>query len=147
MKRLLTRRLLLERKGQAVVEFALILPVFVLLVFGALEFGRAYYTLHLLTNAAREAARVGSLPGRDEDDVNAVVGDFLGAVSLQGSGNTAVVVKDTSGVERSGGLADAVEGDRVYVTISYDFEVLTGSLLPGFAGTVQLQGACAFRHE
>jgi Flp pilus assembly protein TadG len=136
-----------RRKGQAVVEFALVLPVFVLLVFGALEFGRAYFDLHLLTSAAREGARVGSLPNQLEADVQGRVDEFLNGVSLSGSWSTTITVEDQSGVERTGGLAEAVEGDIVYVTVSYDFQVVVGSLLPNFSGTVPLRGRCAFRRE
>jgi Flp pilus assembly protein TadG len=129
-----------------VVEFALVLPVFILLVFGAIEFGRAYYDLHLLTNAAREGARRGSLPNQLEADVTDAVEDFLVNVGLGGTWGTTVTTTDAEGTERAS-LADAQEGDQVSVTVSYDFEVLTGALLPGFSGTVQLRGRCAFRHE
>lgn len=43
-----------RKKGQALVEFALGLPLLVLLVFGVLDFGRAFQTKIVLTNAARE---------------------------------------------------------------------------------------------
>jgi Flp pilus assembly protein TadG len=136
-----------DRKGQAVVEFALVLPVFLLLVFGAIEFGRAYYDLHLLTNAAREGARVGSLPDRLESDVQAAVTGFLHDVGLSSGCTTATSVTDPAGAARAGGLVNAVEGDRVRVTVSYSFHVLSGRILPGFTGTVQLRGRCVFRHE
>jgi len=42
--------------GQGLVEFALILPIFLLLVIGALDFGMAFYTKVVLTNSAREGA-------------------------------------------------------------------------------------------
>jgi len=42
--------------AQALVELALILPILLLLVIGALEFGRMFYTKIILTNAAREGA-------------------------------------------------------------------------------------------
>jgi Flp pilus assembly protein TadG len=45
-----------DRKGQALVEFALALPLVLLLVLGVLEFGRAFQTKIVLTNAAREGA-------------------------------------------------------------------------------------------
>lgn len=136
-----------KRKGQAVVEFALVLPVFILLLLGAVEFGRAYLDLHLLTNAAREGARVGSLPGSNELDVQSSVNTFLQNADLSGSWSTSVVVKDPDGTTRSGGLSDAQEGDRVYVTVSYNFEVLSGSVIPGWSGTVTLNSNCVFRHE
>ena len=46
-------------EGQALIEFALILPLFLLLLFGMIDFGRAYSASVTLTNAAREGARFG----------------------------------------------------------------------------------------
>ena len=135
-----------RRAGQAVVEFALILPVFLLMLFGAIEFGRAYYTVHLLTNAAREGARTGALPDKVESDVQGAVNDFLNGAALSGSWTTTAVAQDSEGTARAG-LVDSLEGDRVYVTVAHNFSVLSGSLLPGFSGTVQLRGRCVFRRE
>lgn len=129
------------------VEFALVLPVFILLLLGAVEFGRAYLDLHLLTNAAREGARAGSLPGATETDVQNTVDNFLDETALSGGWSTTITVEDSDGNTRSGGLSDAQEGDRVYVSISYDFEVLSGSVIPGWSGTVTLSSDCVFRHE
>ena len=47
-----------HRQGQGLVEFALLLPILVLVVFGVLELGRAFFALIAITNAAREGARV-----------------------------------------------------------------------------------------
>ena len=44
--------------GQALVEFAMIVPLLVLLLFALVDFGRAFYTWLVVTNAAREGARV-----------------------------------------------------------------------------------------
>ena len=46
-------------RGQALVEFALILPIFILLLLGIFDFGRAIYGNNTISNAAREAVRVG----------------------------------------------------------------------------------------
>lgn len=48
-------------RGAAVVEFALIVPVLLLLVFGITQFGRAYYLQTTISGAARESARVMAL--------------------------------------------------------------------------------------
>jgi Flp pilus assembly protein TadG len=45
-------------KGQSMVEFALILPLFVLFIIGIFELGRAFFAYIAITNAAREGARV-----------------------------------------------------------------------------------------
>jgi Flp pilus assembly protein TadG len=50
-----------DERGAALVEFALILPVLVLFVFGIIEFGRAYSARIQLTAAVREGARAGAL--------------------------------------------------------------------------------------
>jgi hypothetical protein len=47
-----------ERRGQALVEFALVIPIFLLVIFGILDLGRAVYAYSTLNNAAREGARV-----------------------------------------------------------------------------------------
>jgi Flp pilus assembly protein TadG len=52
-----------DERGAAIVEFALILPVLVLFVFGIVEFGRAYSARIQLTAAVREGARAGALGG------------------------------------------------------------------------------------
>ncbi len=136
-----------RRGGQAVVEFALILPLFMLLVFGTLEFGRAYYDLHLITNAARGGARVGSLPGKVEADVTSAVNSSMDSVGLHEPWTTTVAVKDKTGTARAGGLVDAQEGDTVNVTVSYVFSIFSGHILPGVNSSLTLRGRCTFRHE
>ena len=60
-----------SENGAAAVEFALILPVFLVLLLGIIEFGAAYNAQILLTNAAREAARSYSLTGDEGEAVAA----------------------------------------------------------------------------
>ena len=45
-------------RGQTIVEFALILPIFILVLVGIVDFGRAVYASSTIQNAAREAVRV-----------------------------------------------------------------------------------------
>ena len=52
------RRSRRPRRGQALVEFALVVPILLLLLLGILDFGRAVYASHTIGNAAREAARL-----------------------------------------------------------------------------------------
>ena len=55
-----TKRLIRARKSdspsQSLVEFALVLPILLLLILGVMDFGRMFYTQMVLTNAAREGA-------------------------------------------------------------------------------------------
>jgi Flp pilus assembly protein TadG len=50
----MTRR---RDRGQTLVEFAVVLPLFILILVGIFDFGRAIYAYHTLLNASREAAR------------------------------------------------------------------------------------------
>src|SRR5512139_1149020 len=50
-------------RGQAMVEFALALPLLLLLIFGILELGRLVFTYSSVVNASREAVRYGSATG------------------------------------------------------------------------------------
>jgi Flp pilus assembly protein TadG len=47
--------------GQSLVEFVLIIPIFLILLFAIFEFGRAWETVNIMTSAAREGARVAAV--------------------------------------------------------------------------------------
>ncbi|HTU33995.1 MAG TPA: TadE/TadG family type IV pilus assembly protein [Candidatus Acidoferrum sp.] len=51
-------------KGSAMLEFALVTVLLLLLLFGIVDFGRALYTYHFLANASREATRWASVNGQ-----------------------------------------------------------------------------------
>ena len=61
------------------VEFALVAPVFFLLVFGMIEYGRMVMVQQILTNASREGARLAVLDGITTGNVTAAVSDYLTA--------------------------------------------------------------------
>jgi Flp pilus assembly protein TadG len=49
-----------DQQGSNVVEFAIFLPIFLILVFGIIDFGHAWYMKQLMVNASREGARYGT---------------------------------------------------------------------------------------
>jgi hypothetical protein len=57
-------------RGQSLVEFALLLPVLLLLILGAMDFGRLFYTKLVLTNAAREGANYLARHPADEKEID-----------------------------------------------------------------------------
>ncbi len=73
--------------GAAAVEFALVLPILLLLVFGIIDFGRAYHAQVTLTHGAREGVRVVAFGGTQADvqarlDAGALTPGALGPVSI-----------------------------------------------------------------
>ena len=64
-----------NQKGASAIEFAIILPVLVVLLFGALEYGLAMYNKQVITNAGREGARAG-IAGDGATDIDGIVKDY-----------------------------------------------------------------------
>ena len=63
------KKLIKNSKGASVVEFALILPLLVMMVFGIFQFGIAYNNWIALTHAAREGARLAAVGQYEESRV------------------------------------------------------------------------------
>jgi hypothetical protein len=61
----MTPKVARDTRGQALVEFAFVVPIITLLVFGFIDVGRAVLTANTLTNAARQAARVAAVNQMD----------------------------------------------------------------------------------
>ncbi|HJU86474.1 MAG TPA: TadE/TadG family type IV pilus assembly protein [Gemmatimonadota bacterium] len=71
--------------GQSLVEFAILVPVLMGVVIGIFEFGRAWNIDQVLTNAAREGARLAVIETSSEGDVTAAVETALTNASLDPS--------------------------------------------------------------
>jgi len=64
--RIRRHRIIKSEKGASAVEFALILPILIILVFGIVQFGIAYNNYIALTHAAREGARLAAVGKYEE---------------------------------------------------------------------------------
>jgi hypothetical protein len=71
--------------GQDLAEFAILLPILLGVVIGIFEFGRAWNIDQVLTNAAREGARLAVIPTSSEDDVVEAVEEALTNAGLDPS--------------------------------------------------------------
>lgn len=133
-----------DRQGAAVVETALVLPLFFLVVMGVIEFGRAFMVAQLLTNAAREGAREAITAGSTN---SAVISKVKGLVSdtckvAEGKINVVVTVDGSTSKE----LATAERRDMCEVEISLPVGDI--SLIPvKFLSGATLRGQAAMRHE
>jgi TadE-like protein len=76
------------RKGQGLVEFALVLPVFLLIVMGLADLGRAVYEYNSITNAVREAARLAIV----NQDTTKITARAVGQSSMAETGGPSVTV-------------------------------------------------------
>src|SRR5207253_7262975 len=76
------------RRGSALVEFAMVLPLLFMLVFGFIEFGRAMMVESLLVNGAREGARAATLAAETDADVQQVIDTYMANVGITGHSRT-----------------------------------------------------------
>ncbi|MFT3789200.1 MAG: TadE/TadG family type IV pilus assembly protein [Tepidisphaeraceae bacterium] len=70
------------RRGSAVMEAALVLPVLITLTMGAMEFGYFFYVKHTLQGAAREGARAAITPSATSSDVTTAVTNSMRAAGF-----------------------------------------------------------------
>ena len=76
------------RRGNAVIEAVLVIPILLLLAFGTVEFGHFFFVKHNLQGAAREGARAAIISGATNSDVAGAVAASMSAAGLDGSGYT-----------------------------------------------------------
>ena len=139
-------------RGQALVEFALILPIFMLILVGLIDFGRAVYAYNTVNQAAREAARLAIV-----DQTVAHVQDegAKSAVSLGiGAADIIVDFRDRTTPDVPGSCLAAVAGDEnntdgivfciAVVTVPYEYEAAT-PIIGNLLGTIHIEGESRFK--
>jgi len=134
-----------SQRGASAVEFAVIAPLFVALLFGIVEFGLILYTQSMLTNASREGARFGVVycnPRRTPAEIQTVVQNFLNQMNLTSTAGVNVTYPD--GNNNPGSRL------RVQVNYQYQFFVLPQDInnyLAGKMANLNLQSAAVMRME
>jgi Flp pilus assembly protein TadG len=122
-----------NEKGQSLVEFALVVPLLLILVLGIEEFGRAWMAKNILTGAAREAVRILAVPP--------------GSITPQARADN--VLRSAGITTASIAVADPPGAfAAVSVTIAYDFPVLFAGFIPGLDNaTIPLSSTTTLRRE
>lgn len=126
--------------GQSLVEFALIIPIFLMLVFAVVDFGMGFHAWITVTNSAREGARLGSV-GSDAATIEDRVRDT--AASLNNDDLTVTVTN-----------AQGNPGESVSVEVDYSYDLITplASILATMSGdsigpTLALESTAEMRLE
>ncbi len=136
-----------RQKGAEIVEFALVLPLLLLILFGIMEFGIVFFDKAIITNASREGARAGVVsrsPVLSNDDITTIVNNYsVGLVSFSSSVASPVVTVTTTTIVAEQFLTVKVE-------YSYTFLVL-GNLMslfiPSFSNPIVLSASTVMRYE
>jgi Flp pilus assembly protein TadG len=128
-------------EGGASVEFAIILPMLMMIILGGLDLGHMYYIKHLITNASREGARyaaryTGSTADPSSTDISNYVKTTLG-YSSQGLSSLTV----------AGTYAGASPNKIVTVTVNANKDWWILGILPGVTDPMPLTGTTAMTVE
>ena len=137
-----------SERGAELIEFALVFPLLLLIVLGIVDFGFLFQRMEVITNAAREGARIAVLPGYAVADVQARVTNYVqtGGVPTTAT-NPAVAVTDVSIPTGAGG--PNLTGKRVQVTYTHSY-LFIGPVAGWFGGsftTVPIGAVAIMRDE
>jgi len=129
-----------SEKGQAAVEFALVLPILLILIFGIIDFGRILYTKSALTSLSQETARHASIYYASEDDTTTQNYAINNAGTLDPDSLTGISVIFPSG---------EIPGSDVVVTLTYEMYYITPivNIIPGFENPFNITSSSTFRAE
>lgn len=143
-----TKRGLKSERGAELIEFALVLPMLLVIVLGIVDFGFLFQRMQVMTNAAREGARIAVLQGYAITDVQARARAFVqtGGVPTTAT-NPAVQVTNVTIPTGAGG--PTMTGRRVEVTYTHQY-LFIGPIAGWFGGTftsAPVRGIAIMRNE
>jgi Flp pilus assembly protein TadG len=130
-----------SQKGAAAVEFAIVFPLLILLIFATIEFGLYLFNRQVITNACREGARAGvivRMPRLSDAEIAQVVQDFSAQHLVTFGTAPVLIVNLNSGRCMTFGCELAVQADFVY-----DFLFLSTIGI----GPLNIQGLARMRME
>jgi hypothetical protein len=153
-----------NRRGQALAEMAIVLPILLLLVFGIIEMANAWRTFQVVVNAAREGARVailstGQTAAQREAAIEERVEQYLISGNLDPDADGAAIIIRcflASGTESSPVCGTARSGgeSRIRVEYPYDFMLLRpvvrlacGEACTGGFGQITIASTASMRNE
>ena len=138
-----------SQKGAALVEAAVVIPLLLFVSVAIFEFGRAYQTWQIVTNAAREGARVAVLPTATTSGVQQRVRDYMQTGQLSRWSTATIIVDSGATLTINGATAPA---SRVTVNYPFTFLVLqpVANLVVGsttLGGALTMSAQALMRNE
>jgi Flp pilus assembly protein TadG len=142
------RRKYTSQRGASAVEFALILPILMLILWGIIEFSLLLYNQQVITNASREGARAGIVsqdPRVTDAEITNIVSGYC-ANHLISFGGTGLDIPPP-------GRPDGTSfGNRLIVTVNYQYQFLAfqgiaNTFFGGSFGEIPLSAVTVMRYE
>ena len=138
-----------NQRGTSAIEFAIVLPLLVVFVFGIIEFGLIFYDKAMVTNASREAARAGIVyrdPPLTVAEMQSVVDSYCGGMLVSFGGGPSPTTTVPSG-------ECANHGDELVVNVAYQYnfllipDFLTAFFTGGMPGSIDVSAVTRMRCE
>lgn len=129
------KNILSTKKGQSIIETALIMPIIILILMGIIDFGLLFNNYLVITNASREGARSAAVGSTDSKVIDTVI-------SIT---STLDQTKMTTSIYPSESLRK--NGDQVTVTVDYDYYLLTPVISAIIPNPVHIKGKTVMRVE
>ncbi len=133
--------ILKSRSGTSIIEFAFVLPLLIILLFGIIEFGLVLYDKAVITNASREGARAGIVaqnPRKTVAEIQTIVNDYCSTYLISFKANTPV-----TNVTGGGAFPNPL---NVTVTYQYGFLVIP-NFFTSLSGPINLSATTVMRME
>lgn len=148
----------LAERGAALVEFALAIPLLLVVIAGIVDFGFLFQRYEVITNAAREGARMATLPGYDSTAVDTYVRNYVQkGLSLNNSAMSTVMPSGSVTVSYSditvpGAVTGTMTIETATVNVTYQHSWLLlrpmlALLSKSWGTTIQLSASSQMRKE
>ena len=130
----MTRLVKRHRRAAVTVEFAFVLPLFVLFLYAGIEMSRLNMIRHAADNAAYEASRFGIVPGANVAEVEGKAQDYLDSVRVVGATITVA--------------PDPITEETANVSVSVDIPLARNSwIIPDFTKNASVSASSTLRAE
>ena len=122
------RKRMTNERGAALLETAITLPIILLICVGIFEFGRAYQTWQVITNASREGARAAVINGATPDQVKAAVIGYakIGGIPQCPATAGATCIDPTHITVNQNFVVNGRPYSRIEIQLPFNFMVLNG---------------------
>lgn len=134
-----------SRRGVAAVEFAIIAPLFFLLLAGIIEFGQAFRIKHMLSSASRRGARAAVVKGVSTSQVSQNVKKQCVNTLSVNEGDVTVEI-DVNGIPGAE-LSLAEDGDEISITVKIPYSKAGVGFYASMFSSATLSATCTLEHE
>ena len=131
-------------EGAAAVEFAIIAPLFLLMLGGIIEFGQAFKMEHLLSNACRRGARTAIFNGSTTSQVQTSVKNQCTRMMRVNSSDVIVNVLVNG---TTSDVSSAVKGDQIDVQVTIPYSKASVGFFTQLFRDARLSSTCILEHE